>query len=46
MKHLLTIGWDSRMRRIPEDRDETFAGEHCEASLLATAIHVPGRLGS
>ena len=38
LKHLLTIasdGWDSRMRRIPEDRDETFAGEHCEASLLA-----------
>ena len=50
MKHLLTIasdGWDSRMRRIPEDRDETFTGEHCDASFTSRrAIDVPGCRGS
>ena len=38
MEHLLTIAsdeWGGRMRWIPEDRDETFAGEHQEASFAS-----------
>jgi hypothetical protein len=46
MDHLLTIAsdeWDHRMRWIPpEDRDQTFAGEHYEASFTG-GLSIVGR---